>query len=95
MADGEVIKVTTLNEAIEASAETDAKECSVIGGGEIYKEAFDRSDRIYITRVHVTVEGDTFFPVINEKTWKLTHAEAFEKDSRHAYPYRFETWERI
>lgn len=92
---GEVIKVRSLDEAIGAAEETDAKQCSVIGGGEIYRQAFNRTDRIYLTRVHATVEGDTFFPAIDEKEWKRTHCEAFGSDSRHAYDYRFETWERI
>jgi len=90
-----VIKVSSLEDAIKVAADTDAKECSVIGGGEIYKKAFGRTDRIYITRVHATVEGDTFFPAIDSSIWKRTHAEAFEKDNRHAFSYRFETWERI
>ncbi len=90
----EVIKAGSLGEAIAAAEETDARECSVIGGGEIYRQAFDKADRIYLTRVHMVVDGDTYFPVINGKDWQLTHAEAFDKDSRHAYAYRFETWER-
>jgi dihydrofolate reductase len=90
-----VVKVVSLENAISAAAETDAKQCSVIGGGEIYRQAFDLTDRIYLTRVHTTIEGDTFFPVIEEKQWKLVYAEAHEVDSRHAFSYRFETWERI
>jgi dihydrofolate reductase len=90
-----LVKVASLDEAIRAAEETDAKECYVIGGGEIYRQAISITNRIYITRVHTTVEGDTFFPVIDEKIWKLTHADAFGTDSKHAFPYRFETWERI
>ena len=90
-----VVKVSSLGEALGAAADTDAKECSVIGGGEIYKQAFNRTDRIYITRVHATLEGDTFFPEIDDKIWKLSHAEPFIKDRLHAFSYCFETWERI
>jgi len=91
---GDVVKVRSLAEAFKAAEETDARECAVIGGGEIYRQALDMADRIYLTRVHTVVEGDTYFPEIDPGKWKLVHSEAFDRDSRHALAYRFETWER-
>lgn len=90
-----LIVVATVGAAIDAAAQTDAKECYVIGGGEIYKQALPLTDRIYITRVHTTVEGDTLFPVIDVNEWKKTSVRSFEPDAKHALSYRFETWERI
>jgi dihydrofolate reductase len=40
----------------------------VIGGGEIYRMAFEKTRRIYITRVNAEPEGDTFFPDIDPKS---------------------------
>ncbi|MEO0510364.1 MAG: dihydrofolate reductase [Verrucomicrobiota bacterium] len=34
----------------------------IAGGAEIYRQTLDFCDELFITRVHRTVEGDTFFP---------------------------------
>ncbi len=45
--------------AYEDAHRTGADEIAVIGGAEIYRQALDRADRIYLTEVHGAVEGDT------------------------------------
>ena len=90
-----VIVVNNLKDAIQKAAETNSKQIFIIGGGEIYKQSMDIADSIYITRVHVDVEGDTFFPVIDESKWKLTSNQDFEADEKHAYSYSFQIWEKI
>jgi dihydrofolate reductase len=44
----------------EGGQQTD--EIFVLGGGEIYRLALPRADRIYITEIDLTIEGDTTFP---------------------------------
>lgn len=92
--DNGVIFADSLERAVVVAASTDAKECYVIGGGEIYRQAIDIADKIYMTRVRALVEGDTYFPEIDEDVWKLTHSMPFEADEKHAYAYVFETWQR-
>ena len=87
--------VNNLKDAIQKAAETNSKQLFIIGGGEIYKQSMDIADSIYITRVHADVEGDTFFPVIDESKWKLTSNQDFEADEKHAYSYSFQIWEKI
>lgn len=89
-----VVVVNSLDAAIAAAAETDAKEASIIGGGEIYKQSMNIADRIFITRVHTIIEGDTYFPVIDEKNWKLVSNRDFSADEKHAYAYSFQVWEK-
>ncbi len=72
----------------------DVKELMVIGGGEIYKMYFPKANRIYLTRVNTVIDGDTFFPVISEKDWKLVSRIENKADDRHAYDYAFEEWVR-
>lgn len=88
------IAVPSLDMAIAKAAETDAKECYIIGGGEIYKMAMEIANRIYITRVRAKFEGDTWFPDIDERIWHLKKSMPFEADEKHQYAYRFETWEK-
>lgn len=81
--------------ALEAAANTDAKEAYVIGGGEIYRQSMEMAHRIYITRVHAVFEdADTFFPAIDPARWELRSQLDFNADDRHAYPYSFQVWYR-
>lgn len=91
----EKVKVTdSLGSAIREARETDCKEIFVIGGGQIYSEAMSIADKIYMTRVHTVVEGDAWFPEIDEKDWQLTSNLDFPVDEKHAYAYSFQVWER-
>jgi dihydrofolate reductase len=91
---GKVQVVATLEQAIAAAKETDCREVFVIGGGQIYAESMASADRIYMTRVHAVFEGDTWFPVIDEKQWTLYSELNFPIDEKHAYAYSFQVWER-
>jgi len=90
-ADG-VIVAADLEDALQKAAETNCKEIFIIGGGEIYKQAFDKAQKIYLTRVHAHIEGDTFFPVIDESKWQLGSVQEFSADEKHAFAYSFQTW---
>ncbi|HJV20495.1 MAG TPA: dihydrofolate reductase [Sediminibacterium sp.] len=92
-ADG-VVVVHSLEQAIAAAKEKDYKELFVIGGGEIYREALPIAQKIYLTRVEAAPEADTFFPEWNSGDWKLVHNDYHPADTRHAYPYRFQIWEK-
>ena len=87
-----VVTATDLNDALKKAAETNCKEIFVIGGGEIYKQSMAICNKIYITRVHATLDGDTFFPLIDESNWALASNEDFEADAKHAYSYSFQVW---
>ena len=66
----------------------------IIGGGEIYRQAMDFATGIELTRVHTTVEGDTFFPEIDSAIWELTKEEHHPKDERHIYDFTYLTYSR-
>ena len=89
------ITTGNINEAIAKAAETNSKQAFIIGGGEIYKQSMEIADIIYITRVHAQLEGDTFFPEIDESKWKLTSNQDFVADEKHAYNYSFQIWKKI
>ena len=48
----------------------------IIGGASIYRQFLPLADRLYITRVHKSFEGDVFFPEIEKNQWLLTSTEA-------------------
>jgi dihydrofolate reductase len=70
------------------------KENFIIGGGSIYRQFMPLANRLYITRVFHSFDGDTFFPDINPEEWTLTFSEAHEKDEKHAFNFAFQIYER-
>jgi dihydrofolate reductase len=88
------VAVKNFDDAMLLVKEMDVKEMMVIGGGEIFKLLFDKAKRIYLTRVDAEPEGDTFFPALDPKEWKLVSRKDHEADEKHAYNYSFQVWER-
>lgn len=88
------IIVNSMRDAELLVKEMDVKELMVIGGGEIYKLYFPKANRIYMTRVNTAMEGDTYFPAIDENDWKLVSTVHNKADEKHAFDYTFEVWER-
>ena len=43
----------------------------VIGGGEIYRQFMDKSDKIELTLIHKDFEGDSYFPEIDMDKWEI------------------------
>lgn len=64
------------------------------GGGAIYAEALALADRLDLTIVHATLEGDAFFPAFDESAWRLVSDEHHEADERHPFAYSFRVYER-
>jgi dihydrofolate reductase len=91
--DGAVV-VNKLSDALFVAKDADSKEVFVIGGGEIFKEAIKKADRIYMTRIHTIIDGDAFFPEIDEKKWKLVSKRDCFADEKHKFDYSFEVWEK-
>jgi dihydrofolate reductase len=87
-----VIVASDLNDAISKARETNCKELFVIGGGEIYNQAYAMADKIYLTRVDATPDADTFFPAVEESKWALIQSQDFTADDKHQYAYSFQTW---
>lgn len=84
-----------LEEAIVKARECDTKEIFIIGGGEIFKQTLPQIDRVYLTRVHATVDGDTYYPELKKDEWTLVKSDSFPADEKNNYPYTFEVWERV
>jgi dihydrofolate reductase len=89
-----VLTAHSLEEAVSIAQEKNYKECFVIGGGDIYRQALPVADKVYLTRVDAVIEGDTFFPVLDPAEWEMTWEEAHLPDAKHAYGYRFQLWEK-
>lgn len=75
----------SVDEALTWHADDDVM---IIGGADIYGQTIEKADRLEITEVDQTVDGDAFFPPIEGKDWKETARQP------HA-DFSFVTYERI
>ena len=83
----------SLEAALQAAA--GAEEACVIGGAEIYRQALPQAEVIHLTRVHATLDADTFFPKLVAGEWEEVARDDRPADDRHAHPYSFLTLRRL
>ena len=86
--------VHSLDEALEVARSDD--EPFIGGGAHIYRMALENNlvNRLYITRVHAKVEGDTVFPNFDIGRWELVSEEHHQEDERNEFPFSFLIYER-
>jgi dihydrofolate reductase len=90
------IVVNSVEAALEIAKKNGDIEPFIIGGGQIYKIALEANlvDKIYLTKVRHSFEGDTFFPELNTD-WKQIERIDCKSDEKHAHDYSFLTFEKI
>lgn len=76
---------------------TDNPEIMVIGGGQIYKEALPYCDKMLLTTVYASPDGEVKFPTedINWNQWVLKSRTAFPGDVDNDHVFDFAVWERV
>ena len=90
----DVVVAHSIDEAIKKAKEADANELFIIGGGDIFKQSMNIVNRIYLTRVHTTLDGEVFYPEIDKNVWQLISEDPHPADDKHAFAYTFQLWER-
>lgn len=85
--------VTSPDEALALAGDVD--EVVVIGGGAVYEQMLPRANRIYMTRVHASVDGDTCFPQLDDAEWRIVAQEDFPADESRKIGFSFITLDRI
>jgi len=88
------VVVSSLEDALAFAKTTQDEEIFIIGGGEIYRQALPLVDTIYLTRVHHSFDGDTFFPELQPSEWVETSKAHHPIDEKHAFAFDFLTYER-
>jgi dihydrofolate reductase len=87
-----VTVVADLEAAIRAAAA--APELVVAGGAQVYALALPRATRIYLTRIHAVIAGDTRLPELDLQCWHELSRQLHPSDARHPYAMSFVTLER-
>ncbi|WP_339250222.1 dihydrofolate reductase [Sporosarcina sp. FSL W8-0480] len=81
-----------LNAAIERGKEY-SEEVVIIGGAEIFNLSMPIADRLYITIIRNSYDGDTFFPEYNDGSWKLT-SKSEDHYTAEGIPYSYLIYDR-
>jgi dihydrofolate reductase len=72
-----------------------ASEIMVIGGADIFEAFLPETSRIYLTRVHANLTGDTYFPALPPEEWRTTLSEHYGAGARDDYAFTFTILDRV
>ena len=71
------------------------EEIMVIGGEQIYRMALEKADRLYLTRVYQSFEGDAFFPELDETQWQETSRQDLQSEDDEPLTYSYLVLDRV
>lgn len=84
---------TAIQRGQEWAVQQGVDEVMVIGGGQLYQQALTLAQRVYLTRIELELDGDTFFPVLDAQLWQKTDAQTHPAQEQEP-GYTFEVWQR-
>ncbi|MFC5403654.1 dihydrofolate reductase [Cohnella soli] len=85
------VLVGSLDEALSRYAD---EELMIIGGAEIYAQSLKHADRLLLTEIGQSFEGDAYFPTFDRTQWKLVSRTEGVQDDKNTLPYAFCVYER-
>lgn len=91
----ENVKIVKSLLEIQDLIEDNKNESFVIGGALIYNLLMPYVNKMYVTEIKEEFDGDTFFPIIDEKIWKEVERIKGVKNEDNNLDYDFVTYERI
>ena len=89
------IVVNSIDKALEIARSNGEEEAFIIGGAEIYRQGMEVTQRMYLTEINATIEGDTHFPEFKKEEWKEVKRSHHPTDDKHQYAFDFVVYERI
>ncbi|XOV93933.1 MAG: dihydrofolate reductase [Bacteroidota bacterium] len=86
--------VSSLEKALEIAREAGESEAFIIGGGEIYRMGLSLSNKIYLTEIQGSFDGQVTFPEFSKDEWKETSRIHHPVDAKHKYAFDFVIYEK-
>lgn len=86
--------VQSLDQALDIARQNNEEEAFIIGGGEIYRMGLDRADKIYLTEINQSFEGQVTFPEFNKSVWLEESRTHHPADDKHKYSFDFVVYSR-
>ena len=66
-------------------------EAFIMGGGQLYADTIARADKVYLTVLSESIEGDILFPEMREDDFTVVSTEVVAEAS---IPYTYTVWQR-
>ena len=85
---------SSIEEAIEKAKEIDQQEIFIIGGAGVFEESLPFIDKIYVTEVKGSVDGDVIYN-FDRAPWREVRRDDYHKDDKHAFDYSFVELQRL
>ena len=77
----------SIEEAIDCCPEN--SESFIMGGAMVYKQFFEKADKLYITRIKKSFEADTYFPTITPEEWEIESESETFLDEKSGLEYQY------
>jgi len=88
------VVVNSIEKALKYAFDTGENEAFIIGGGQIYEQTKEYWDRLYITEIDESFEGDVFFPDFDTTEWKMKSQDCYSKSETNKFSFCFNVYER-
>lgn len=90
-----LVFVSSLDQALQSAQINDEDEVFIIGGGEVFRLALAKVDRIYLTTVQAHLDCDTFFPNIDPTSFIVLSKSDISQNEGDQYPSQYQLLQRI
>lgn len=90
----EVVPVTSVRDGIGWAEDHGCDELFVVGGAQIFEQAWPHADRLRLTRVHAEPAGDTHFPAPDPDLWQVVEADRHPADADNPHACTFYVLDR-
>jgi dihydrofolate reductase len=70
-------------------------EVMIIGGAQVFEQTRPLADRVYLTRVHMEVEGDTFWKDLNPARWQEVKSHRYKAVAGDEADYTMLVYDRV
>ncbi|MFH1157741.1 MAG: dihydrofolate reductase [Pseudomonadota bacterium] len=95
---GNAIVAATFDRALHIAGkiawENGLEEIMIGGGAEIYTLALPLADKLYLTEIHLTPDGDALFPAFDRNDWSETKREFHKAEAGETADYTITVLER-
>lgn len=88
------IVVNSISAGIDIAIDNHEPEVFIIGGAEIYGQSLAFANRLYLTEIQTSLEGDAFFPIFNKYEWNEISRKPHPADEKHRYGFDFVVYEK-
>jgi len=90
----------TLDDAMEAAKAHNienniSNEIAIIGGGYLFRDSINTFNKLVLTKVDCSIEGDVFYPDVDFSNWELVSSESFLKNEDNEYNFSIETYRKL